>query len=249
MDYDLTDIPKGYDRARDHGPEHVDLWMNAIESLVGSKKISGIVDLGCGTGRFSEGLAARFDSVVTGVDPSWKMLEQAKAKRKDDRVRYVSGDSQSMPLPSQSVDMVFMSMSFHHFNDPADSIRECMRILREQGFVILRTGTREQISSYPYVPFFPSCYPILETILLTFNDTAALFESFNFTLTASKIVKQTISQNWINYADKISAHGDSVLEQLNEDDFRAGMDALRAHSEKNGNMPVVEPIDLFVFQK
>ena len=32
MDYDLTDIPAVYDRGRDHGPEVLNLWMQAIES-------------------------------------------------------------------------------------------------------------------------------------------------------------------------------------------------------------------------
>ena len=30
MDYDATDIPVAYDRGRDHGPEVLDLWMNAV---------------------------------------------------------------------------------------------------------------------------------------------------------------------------------------------------------------------------
>ena len=34
MEYDATDIPAAYDRGRDHGPEVVDLWMNAISSHV-----------------------------------------------------------------------------------------------------------------------------------------------------------------------------------------------------------------------
>lgn len=152
MDYDLTDIPAGYDSARDHGPEHVNLWMNEIESQLGGQKINRIVDLGCGTGRFTEGLAERFNAAVYGIDPSDKMLEKARAKRRDDRVQYMSGISEYIPVLSGSVDMIFMSMSFHHFKNRGISIRECRRILREQGIVVLRTGTLEQISWYPYVP-------------------------------------------------------------------------------------------------
>lgn len=54
MDYDLTDIPEGYDRGREHGPEFHDLWMNKIESLLDGRRVAEILDLGCGTGRFSE---------------------------------------------------------------------------------------------------------------------------------------------------------------------------------------------------
>src|SRR5436190_22356440 len=72
MDYDATEIPAGYDRGRDHGPEVLDLWMNAIASHLGGQSINTILDLGCGTGRFSEALAIRFDAEVIGIDPSKK---------------------------------------------------------------------------------------------------------------------------------------------------------------------------------
>ena len=51
MNYDLTDIPAGYDRGRDHGPEMLDLWMDAIARHRQGETNSRILDLGCGTGR------------------------------------------------------------------------------------------------------------------------------------------------------------------------------------------------------
>ncbi|MES2176744.1 MAG: hypothetical protein V4550_02675 [Gemmatimonadota bacterium] len=55
-DYDRTDIPTGYDRARDHGPEVLDLWMRTIAAHVEGRSITRILDLGCGTGRGGEAL-------------------------------------------------------------------------------------------------------------------------------------------------------------------------------------------------
>ena len=249
MDYDLTDIPAGYDYARDHGPEHVDLWMNEIDSLLGRKRINGIIDLGCGTGRFSEGLASRFKTRVFGIDPSGKMLDQARAKRSDDRVHYMNGHSESIPLPSGSVDIVFMSTSFHHFKDPGASLCECRRVLREHGIAVLRTGTVEQISLYPYVPFFPSSRAILEEILLNFKDTRSVFESAGFRMTASKVITQAIAPDWESYADKVAAGGDSVLARLSPEEFKAGLNAIRAYSGDAKGMAVTEAIDLFLFEK
>jgi ubiquinone/menaquinone biosynthesis C-methylase UbiE len=79
MEYDLTDIPAGYDRGREHGPEYLDLWMNTVESHLKGRKLTRILDLGCGTGRFSESLACRFNAEVVGIDPSQKMLARAIA--------------------------------------------------------------------------------------------------------------------------------------------------------------------------
>ena len=79
-DYDQTNIPAGYDRGRDHGPEVLDLWMSVIASHIGRRSVSTILDLGCGTGRFAGCLANRFGASVIGVDPSEKMLDQARGK-------------------------------------------------------------------------------------------------------------------------------------------------------------------------
>ena len=81
MDYDLTTIPDAYDRGRDHGPEVLNLWMSVIESHLAGGSVSMILDLGCGTGRFSDSLASRFGARVVGLDPSEKMLDQARRKR------------------------------------------------------------------------------------------------------------------------------------------------------------------------
>ena len=67
MDYDATDIAVTYDRGRDHGPEFLDLWMNVVSSLVKDHRTKRILDLGCGTGRFSEALRTRFDALILHV--------------------------------------------------------------------------------------------------------------------------------------------------------------------------------------
>src|SRR5882672_3923719 len=155
MDYDATDIAQTYDRARDHGPEFLDLWMDVVAAHVKGQHIKTILDLGCGTGRFTEALRSRFEAEVIGIDPSKKMLEQARSKLSGSRIRYEHGRGESIPLPDNSVDLIFMSMIFHHFDDPALAARECRRVLRDGATAFLRTGTRERISSYPYVDFFP----------------------------------------------------------------------------------------------
>jgi hypothetical protein len=39
MDYDSTTIPSGYDLARSHTPQVLDLWMNAVASCFGHGSI------------------------------------------------------------------------------------------------------------------------------------------------------------------------------------------------------------------
>jgi ubiquinone/menaquinone biosynthesis C-methylase UbiE len=247
MDYDLTDIPAGYDRGRDHGPEFLGLWMATLERHLHGLNVRRILDLGCGTGRFSEALATHFRAEVIGIDPSVKMLERAREKQHPDGVQYQLGSAETISLPSWSVDVIFISMSFHHFVDRASAARECRRVLGDPGVVCVRTGTREQIQSYPYVPFFPSTSPRLAELLPDHAELCEPFEAAGFRLSASEVIIQTVAPNWSAYADKLSAGGDSVLATLNAQELESGLAAIRRHVAEAANQRVVEPIDLFVF--
>ena len=247
-DYDTSDIPSAYDLARDHGPEVLALWMRATAAHLGGRSITRILDLGCGTGRFSEGLAAHFNAEVIGLDPSAKMLARARAKQRDGRVHYQRGRAEAIPLRSRSVDLVFISMSLHHFSDPLVAARECHRVLRDDGRVVLRIGTRDQIDSYPYVPFFGVARPILEHVLPTAAKVREIFVAAGLLEVAAEIVTQTIAPDWDAYAQKVAAGGDSVLAQLRREDFEDGLAALKHYATRHRDRPVVEPIDLFVFR-
>jgi ubiquinone/menaquinone biosynthesis C-methylase UbiE len=69
MDYDATEIPAVYDLSRDHGPAVADLWMSEVAKHIDQSSIERILDLGCGTGRFSNALASRFQAGLIAIDP------------------------------------------------------------------------------------------------------------------------------------------------------------------------------------
>lgn len=245
-DYDATDIPTGYDRARDHGPEVLDLWMRTIRSRLEDLAVERILELGCGTGRFTPALAAHFDARVVGLDPSARMLQQAEAKSHDARVAYCRARAEAVPVANNSVDLVFMSMSFHHFTEPHAAVSECKRVLRSRGRVVLRGGVRDQAAGYPYTPFFPSLATILERMLPSRRELRELFARGGLQLISWEVVEQTIARNWLDYADKLAAGGDSALARLDRDEFEKGVAAVRHFGAGHGGS-VIEPIDLFVF--
>jgi len=246
VDYDVTDIATVYDLGRSHGPAVLDLWMRAVEAHI--RAPNRILDLGCGTGRFSSALAAHFDTEVIGIDPSAKMLEQARAKPADRRVRYERGRGEAIPLPDGSVDLVFMSMIFHHVSDPALVARECRRVLRHGGCVFMRGGTREQIASYPYVPFIPATVPLLEQVLTPTSFVRDMFEAAGFRTLAIELVRQEVAPSFEAYAAKLATRADSVIAMLAPADLEVGIAALRAHAVRNPDLAVFEPIDVFVFR-
>jgi ubiquinone/menaquinone biosynthesis C-methylase UbiE len=247
MDYDSTTIPAAYDLARSLTLEVLDLWMNTIALCAGQSSIRAVLDLGCGTGRFSQALASRFAADVIGIDPSAKMLEQARTKSQGPRVLYTRGRGEEIPLCCRSVDLVFMSMVFHHFKKPALVARECVRVLRDGGFVFLRAGTLERVSSYPYVPFFPGSVPIMHRILVASQSVRNTFESVGLRTIEAGVLVQQVAPTHGAYAERIAAGGDSVLAELDPLEFETGLIALRAHAARIDPKVVTEPIDFFAF--
>src|SRR5688572_29233934 len=239
-DYDRTDIPAAYDSGRDHGPEVLGLYMTAMAAHLAEAPPASILDLGCGTGRFTDALAVHFNADVLGLDPSVKMLQVARAKRHEGRVHYVLARAEALPLASRSLDVVFMSMSFHHFSDQRLAAAECRRVLREHGTVFVRTGSRERIPSYPYYPFFPASHPIMEEVLPDRTTLDDVFEAAGFHLVAWHLITQTIAPSWQSYADKLATGADSVLARLSRDDFEGGLAAMREYAPRATAQTVVE---------
>ena len=109
MDYDESAIARIYDDARALTPERLRQWRDVLAMDIDCSRISAIVDLGCGTGRFTQLLAAHFQAEVIGIDPSRRMIERARRSplpgmsysgeppprryRSSDGLRVVSGPS------------------------------------------------------------------------------------------------------------------------------------------------------------
>lgn len=120
MDYDRVEIAATYDQARALTPEALLVWKRLLTRNIDRAVISRAVDVGCGTGRFSELLAAEFNCQVVGVDPSKKMLGEARRKLPRPDIVFMQGSGEALPLPDSSADLEFMSMVYHHFSDTCD---------------------------------------------------------------------------------------------------------------------------------
>src|SRR5215813_11728852 len=104
MDYDLTTIAATYDAARGYSPEVLRLWLDRVAAHAPPAP-QIILDIGCGTGRFTHPLAERFDARVIGVDPSSKMLQAARSKPSSERVEIRLGSAEQLPMQDGSADL------------------------------------------------------------------------------------------------------------------------------------------------
>jgi ubiquinone/menaquinone biosynthesis C-methylase UbiE len=244
MDYDKTKIPETYNQVREHGPAFLKQWMEVVGAHVDEDKVEDVLDLGCGTGRFSQGLAAHLHAKVFGIDPSQKMLAKARENLTRGDVFYACGSAEALPLRNASVDVIFISMAFHHFSDTQLAAQECRRVLRKDGRLCLRTGSRDRVTAYPYVPYFPASRALLEAHLPSVEAQCDAFRAASFQVVFSGIVTQQIATDYADYARKLSTKSDSILIRLKDADFEAGLHAVQSETSAS---PITEPIDFVVF--
>jgi ubiquinone/menaquinone biosynthesis C-methylase UbiE len=186
MDYDKTEIATTYDKARALAPETARLWRDLLAVHTDRAAISLVIDLGCGTGRFSELLAAQFGVPVIGIDPSRKMIDQARRKPATGNVIYRQGSAEALPLPDGCADLVFMSMVYHHLTDPTAVARECHRVLRPGGNACVRNGTRE--SDFPHRHFFPALQALIDSDLPSRRGIESVFAAGGLTPVVHQVV-------------------------------------------------------------
>src|SRR5437868_15420997 len=113
MDYDKSEIATIYDEARALTPDRSRQWRDVLSTHINRRAISVVVDLGCGTGRFTELLAAHFGAEVIGIDPSLKMINQARRKSLTEQVLFQQSPAEPLPLHDGAVHLLFIAQVYH----------------------------------------------------------------------------------------------------------------------------------------
>ncbi len=93
-----------------------------------------IVDLGCGSGNAAL-LAARSGCRVTGIDPSPRLLDvaRAEASARGVEAEFLTGLAEAMPLPDGSVDAIMSVFGLIFSADAPAAAAEIDRVLRPEG--------------------------------------------------------------------------------------------------------------------
>ena len=96
-----------------------------------------VADLGCGTGALTATVAP-FVQRVIAVDASAPMLAAAR-RRLDDatNVDLRQGELEALPIDSDQVDLVVMSLVLHYIAEPVKALGEAARVLRSGGRLIV----------------------------------------------------------------------------------------------------------------
>ena len=99
---------------------------------------SNAVDLCCGTGDISKLLAKNsYIKEVIGIDFSDKMLEIARAKNSDEKIKYINADCLKVPFEDSTFDLATMFFGLRNIEDKDLVLKEVRRVLKNDGQFLL----------------------------------------------------------------------------------------------------------------
>jgi SAM-dependent methyltransferase len=129
----VTDTNKFTGKADAYAAGRPGYAAGAIDFICGLLPIgAAIADVGAGTGKFTQPLAAR-GCEIFAVEPNGEMRGKIVARS---NLHVIDGTAEATGLADQSVDAVTCAQAFHWF-DPEGFRRECQRILRPGGRVFV----------------------------------------------------------------------------------------------------------------
>jgi ubiquinone/menaquinone biosynthesis C-methylase UbiE len=98
-----------------------------------------VLDVACGPGAFVLALAPRVQ-FARGLDLTPEMLTRARAfqaERQISNVDFVCGDSDQLPFPDGSFDLVTCQMAIHHMSKPESALKEMVRVTKAEGRLLV----------------------------------------------------------------------------------------------------------------
>ncbi|HWV17911.1 MAG TPA: bifunctional 2-polyprenyl-6-hydroxyphenol methylase/3-demethylubiquinol 3-O-methyltransferase UbiG [Rhodocyclaceae bacterium] len=115
-------------------------WIESVLPLAGKK----VIDVGCGGGLLSEGMAAR-GAIVTGIDLSEKPLGVARLHLFESGLnvdyQLISAEAMAAAHPGE-FDAVTCLEMLEHVPDPASIVAACARLVKPGGQVFFSTLNR-----------------------------------------------------------------------------------------------------------
>lgn len=103
-----------------------------LQEIKLKNNIKTILEVGCGTGHWLN--VFEKDKTIIGLDPSFMML--AKANKPESSYYLVQGSSDHFPIKENSINFIYCINAIHHFNDPKQFIKDCAKILTQNGVFV-----------------------------------------------------------------------------------------------------------------
>ena len=231
------EIGTGYNSTRQADP----YLTGRLFSLLQPQSDKLYLDIGCGTGNYTCVLADKGLNFI-GVEPSEKMLSEAKSKNQ--KIKWLNGTAEQIPTADKTFDGIIATLTIHHWTDIKKAFIELERVLAGNGRIILFTSTPEQMKGYWLNHYFPKMLyasivqmPSLDTI-----KKAADEAKLKITGTEKYFIKDDLKDCFLYvgknkpeyYFEEQIRHGISSFSSLaNIDEVKQGLTKLRNDINNN----------------
>ncbi len=226
---DYEAIAPSYDEDRKH-------WDVPVDDVIARGTVADVLDVGCGTALWLTAQRAHFrDNPVrwSGLDPSAGMLGEARMKAPD--LAVVNAFAEAMPFLDRSFDYVYSSFAYHHFADKEAAFDEVARVLRPHGIFRIRHIEPPEMERWWVYRCFPKTRELDKLRFWTSDALRRALVQRGFTVDVV-LQPETVRKTASDIIEEAERRVVSQLAILDDDDYHAGLAALRSH-------PPAEPIE------
>jgi SAM-dependent methyltransferase len=109
-----------------------------------------LLDVGCGPGAITQGLAARVaPGEVVGVDRDEAFLDLARTTWTAPNLRFERADAADLPFDDDAFDVAFLHAVLQHVDSPTGVLREVRRVVRPGGAVAVADADLDAFLLHP----------------------------------------------------------------------------------------------------
>jgi SAM-dependent methyltransferase len=185
-----------------------------------------VVEVGCGTGRLTQPLAAMTLAGVTGVDSEVRMLDVARGKDTAGRIEWIRGSAYRVPLDDGAAALVVMVMVVHLLRQRVRAFTEVRRIMRPGGQLSLWTFTPRHVEEFYLNPYFPSIAVIDRPRFPSVAVLSAELRRAGFDEVRVQVMDEPRQLDIADVVDRVRGRYISTLAMLPPLEYRLGLQQL-----------------------
>jgi SAM-dependent methyltransferase len=186
--------------------------LRALFSPFVSFKNNTVLDLGCSSGYLLDSFLSQESFTAIGADISGDVLARGR-ERYGDRIRFVQSTATTIPLESESIDIVYTVDTVEHLSRPREIFLEIHRVLRPGGIALVHFGPfRNPYGSHleDIIPFpWPHIVFSMKTLL---SVAARLYDAPDYRAACYVIDERTGTKKPNPYVDH--AHWETFLNHI-----------------------------------